>query len=210
VNATYLLTNEDSACITEHNWRSLETACRKARMHPIRMLRFIAGAAGIPLCRLGCTSLIWKQYQEVIGWLEEYRRHGTEPPPPPADAEDDRPITEQALELLQQACRDLGLERWQAQQVIAEATGILPSDLERVRLTERQYMQALKRLEELENTKTRPPLSDPPPTLTRPYPQWIDARLTDETRKKRSKRSRSTPKDEGIPDWLWDGGLDEE
>jgi len=208
--STTCLPTGGEALITEHDWRTLETACRKARMHPIQMLRFIAGAAGIPLCRLGRTSLNWKQYQDVMARLEDYRRRETEPPPPPAGAEDDEPITAQALELLQGACRDLGLEQWQARQVIAEATGIPPADLERVRLTERQYMQVFKQLEELENTRTRPPLSDPPPPLTRPYPQWIDARLADEPQKKKSKKSRPAPKDEAIPQWLWDGGLDEE
>jgi len=209
VNVTYLPTT-DSACITEHDWQALETACRKLRMHPVQMLKFIAGAAGIPVCRLGRTSLTRKQYQEVMVWLEEYRRCGIEPPPPPAEAEDDRPITEQALELLQQACRDLGLEQWQARQVIAEATGIPLADLERVWLTERQFMQAFERLGELENTKTRPPLSDPPQPLTRSYPQWKDARIADKPQKKKSKKPRSTPKDEPIPQWLWDGGLGEE
>lgn len=209
MNVTYLPTT-DSACITERDWRALETACRKLRMHPVQMLKFIAGAAGIPIYKLGRTSLTWKQYQQVIGQLEECLRYGTEPLPLPAEAEDDKPITEQALEMLQQACRDLGLERWQAQHVIAEATGIPPSDLERVQLTERQFIQALRRLEDLENTKIRLPLSNPPRPLTRTYPQWIDARLADEPRKKKPKKSRPAPKDEAIPQWLWDGGLDEE
>ena len=209
MNAAYLPTT-DSAYITEHDWRALETACRKLRMHPVQMLKFIAGAAGIPVCRLGRTSLTRKQYQEVIVWLEEYRRCGIEPPPPPAEAEDDSPITGQALDLLQDACRDLGLEQWQARQVIAGATGIPPIDLERERLTERQFVQVFEHLEDLETTKTRPPLSNPPRPLTRPYPQWIDARLADEPRKKKPKKSRPAPKDEAIPQWLWDGGLDEE
>jgi len=209
VNVTYLPTT-DSACITEHDWRALETACRKLRIHPVQMLWFIAGAAGIPVCRLGRTSLTWEQYQEVIGWLEEYRRRKIEPPPPPAEAEDDRPITKQAWDLLQDACRGLGLEQWQAQQVIAGATGIPPVDLERERLTERQFMQVFERLEDLEATKTRPPLSDPPQPLARPYPQWKDARVVDRPQKKRSKRSQSSPKDEWIPQWLWDGYLGEE
>jgi len=200
VNATYLPMT-DSACIAEHDWRALETACQKARMHPIQMLRFIAGVAGIPVCRLGRTSLTRKQYQEVIVWLEEYRRRRIEPPPPPADIEDDRPITEQALELLQQACRDLGLEQWQARQVIAGATGSPPIDLERDRLTERQFMQVFERLEDLEATKTQPPLSDPPQPLARPYPQWKDARETDKPRKKGSKNDQTR----GIYYWLWEG-----
>jgi hypothetical protein len=166
VNAACLLTNEDNAYITEHDWRSLETACRKARMHPIQILQFIAGAAGIPLCRLGSTSLTWKQYQQVIGQLEEYRRRRRIPLLPPADIED-KPITKQAWDLLQGVCRDLGMEWWQAQQVIAEATGIPLSDLECGRLTEQQFMQVFNRLEELENTKTRLPLSELPLPLNR-------------------------------------------
>jgi len=107
--------------------------------------------------------------------------------------------------------------------VIAEATGIPLADLERGRLTERQFMQVFGQLEELETARTRPPLSHLPTPLTRPYPQWVDARMADESKKKRSKRSRSTRKDKairstaaavlaepGIPHWLWDGGFGEE
>lgn len=209
MNATYLPTT-DSACITEQDWQALDIACRKTRMHPIQMLRFIARATGIPVCRLGRTSLTWKQYQEVMVWLEEYRRRGSTLSFPPVEAEDGKLVTEQAWDLLQGACRDLGLEEWQAQQMISEASGIPPADLKRGRLTERQFVQVFKRLEEMENIKTRPPLSDPPQPLTRPYPQWKDARIADKPRKKGSKKSRPTPKDEGIPQWLWDGGLDEE
>ena len=209
MNVTYLPTT-DSACITEHDWQALETACRKLRMHPVQMLKFIAGAAGIPVYRLGRTSLTRKQYQDVIVWLEEYRRCGIEPPPPPAEAEDGKLITKQAWDLLQDACRDLGLEQWQARQVIAGAIGSPPIDLERDRLTERQFMQVFERLEDLEATKTQPPLSDPPQPLTRPYPQWKDARIADKPQKKKSKKPRSTLKDEPIPQWLWDGGLGEE
>ena len=222
MNAPCLPTT-DSTCITEQNWRALETACRKARMHPIQMLKFIAGAAGIPVCRLGRTSLTWKQYQDVMVQLEGYRRRKLFPLPPPAGTEDDGLITEQAWELLQEACRGLGLEQWQAQRVIAEATGIPLADLERGRLTGRQFMKVFGQLEELETARTRPPLSHPPTPLTRPYPQWVDARMADESKKKRSKKSRSTRKDEairstaaavlaelGIPHWLWDGGFGEE
>jgi len=209
VNTAYLPTT-DSTCISEKEWNVLEAACRKARMHPIQMLQFIAGAAGIPVCRLGCTSLTWEQYQEAIVRLEEYRRRGLTPPSPPVETEDGKPITEQAWELLQNACRDLGMEQWQARQVIEEATGIPPTNLDGVRLTERQYMQVIERLEEMETARTRPPLSHPPSPLTRPYPQWIDARLAGKPQKKRSKKSRSAPKGEGISPWLWDGGLDEE
>ena len=200
MNATYLPTT-DSACITEHDWRALETACRKLRMHPVQMLKFIAGAAGIPVCRLGRTSLTRKQYQDVIVWLEEYRRCGIEPPPPPAEAEDGKLITKQAWDLLQDACRGLGLEQWQAQQVIAGVTGIPPVDLERDPLTERQFMQVCERLEDLEATKTQPPLSDPPQPLARPYPQWKDVREAEGPRKKGSKNDQ--PK--GIHYWLWEG-----
>jgi len=200
VNATYLPTT-DSTCITEQNWRDLKTGCCKARMHPVQMLKFIAGAAGIPVCRLGRTSLTWKQYQDVMVQLEEYRRRKLFPPPPPAGTEDNGLITEQAWELLQEACRGLGLEQWQAQQVIAEATGIPPTDLGSVPLTERQFMQVFGRLEDLEATKTRPPLSDPPQPLARPYPQWKDARETDKLRKKRSKNDQIKE----IPYWLWEG-----
>jgi len=204
VNTTYLSTT-DSAYITEQNWRDLKTACCKARMHPVQMLKFIAGAAGIPVCRLGRTLLTWKQYQEVMVWLEEYRRRGSTLSFPPVEAEDSKLVTEQAWDLLQGACRDLGLEEWQAQQMISEASGIPPADLKRGRLTERQFVQVFKRLEEMENIKTRPPLSDPPQPLACPYPQWKDAREGDKARKKRSNKSRSTLKDEGIPQWLWDG-----
>jgi hypothetical protein len=201
VNVTYLPT-ADSACITEHDWRALETACRKARMHPIQMLRFVAGAAGIPVCRLGRTSLTRKQYQEVMVRLEKYRRRrGLVSPPPPAEAEDEKLITEQVWDLLQDACRDLGLESWQAQQVIAEATGISSNNLKHGQLTERQFMQVFGRLGELENSKIRPPLSDPPQPLARPYPQWKDARETDKPRKKGSKNDQT----KGIPHWLWEG-----
>jgi hypothetical protein len=166
------------------------------------MLKFIAGAAGIPVCRLGRTSLTRRQYQEVMVRLEEYRRRGIEPPPPPTGTESDRLITGPAWELLQSTCRDLGLEQWQSRQLIAEATGILdPSPL-----TEQHYTQVFRRLEELEATKTRPPLSDPPQPLARPYPQWKDARIVDNPQKKKSKGGQ----EEGIPHWLWDGGLDEE
>jgi len=70
-----------------------------------------------------------------------------------SDAEgDDDPITEQAWYRLLEACLELNLGPEEAQQVIAEAAGVSPDELDPSRLTWRQYLQAIERLEQLETT----------------------------------------------------------
>jgi len=73
--------------------------------------------------------------------------------PSVVDAEgDDDPITQQAWYGLLEACLELNLSPEEAQEVIAEAAGIPPDELDPSRLTWRQYLQAIERLERLEST----------------------------------------------------------
>jgi len=73
--------------------------------------------------------------------------------PSVVDAEgDDDPITQQAWYSLLEACLELNLSPEEAQEVIAEAAGIPPDELDPSRLTWRQYLQAIERLERLEST----------------------------------------------------------
>jgi hypothetical protein len=62
----------------------------------------------------------------------------------------------------------LGLSYEEAQQVIAEVTGVPPAELDPSRLTWRQYLQAIERLEQLESAQglsapSSPSLPPPPP-----------------------------------------------
>jgi len=63
---------------------------------------------------------------------------------------DDDPITQQAWYGLLEACLELNLSPEEAQEVIAEAAGIPPDELDPSRLTWRQYLQVIERLEQLE------------------------------------------------------------
>jgi len=63
---------------------------------------------------------------------------------------DDDPITQQAWYSLLEVCLELNLSPEGAQQVIAEAAGVPPDELDPSRLTWRQYLQAIERLEQLE------------------------------------------------------------
>ena len=103
-------------------------------------------------------------------------RHTSHPTPdrPAADeAEgDDDPVTEQAWDGLLEACQELGLSLEDAQQIIAGATGIPATELDPSRLTWRQYLQVIERLEALHGqtdqpTPPPPPPSPPPPTANR-------------------------------------------
>jgi hypothetical protein len=72
-----------------------------------------------------------------------------EPPPlsrPPAD--DDAPITRQDWKALLAACRKAGMLWIPSLQFIAEAVGIPVEELDESRLTQRQYQQAMRRVEE--------------------------------------------------------------
>jgi len=64
---------------------------------------------------------------------------------------DDDPITQQAWYNLLDTCLELNLSPEEAQEVIAEAAGIPPDELDPSQLTWRQYLQAIERLEELES-----------------------------------------------------------
>ena len=64
---------------------------------------------------------------------------------------DDDPITQQAWYSLLEVCLELNLSPEEAQEVIAEAARIPPDELDPSRLTWRQYLQAIERLEELES-----------------------------------------------------------
>jgi len=72
--------------------------------------------------------------------------------PTTSDAEDDDPITQQAWYSLLDACLELNLSPEEAQEVIAEAAGVSPDELDPSRLTWRQYLQAIEQLEQLETT----------------------------------------------------------
>jgi hypothetical protein len=74
----------------------------------------------------------------------------TQPADPDTEG-DDEPITQQAWYCLLEACLELNLSREDAQQVIAEAVGVSPDDLDPSRLTWQQYLQAIERLEQLES-----------------------------------------------------------
>jgi len=72
-----------------------------------------------------------------------------QPAAPDAEGDDD-PITQQAWYGLLEACLELNLSPEEAQEVIAEAAGIPPDELDPSRLTWRQYLQVIERLEQLE------------------------------------------------------------
>lgn len=63
----------------------------------------------------------------------------------------DESITQQAWYRLLDVCLELNLSREEADQVIAEAVGLQPDELDPSRLTWRQYLQAIERLEQLES-----------------------------------------------------------
>jgi len=68
----------------------------------------------------------------------------------PDEEGDDDPITQQAWYGLLEACLELNLSPEEAQEVIAEAAGIPLDELDPSRLTWRQYLQIIERLEQLE------------------------------------------------------------
>ncbi len=73
------------------------------------------------------------------------------PADPDAEGDDD-PITEQAWYSLLEVCLELNLSPEEAQQAIAEAVNVPPDELDPSRLTWRQYLQAIERLEQMEPT----------------------------------------------------------
>ena len=79
---------------------------------------------------------------------------------------DDDPITEQSWNDLLEACRKLGISRKSALQIIAEATGIPAAEIGPSRLTWRNFLQVIERLETLQgqpDQPTPPPLPPSPP-----------------------------------------------
>jgi hypothetical protein len=71
----------------------------------------------------------------------------------PTDSEgDDDSITEQAWYGILDACLELNLSPEEAHQVIAEAIGMQPDEMDPSRLTWRQYLKVIERLEQLEST----------------------------------------------------------
>jgi len=71
-------------------------------------------------------------------------------PSDPAVEGDDDPITEQAWYSLLEICLELNLSQEDAYQIIAEAAGVSPDELDPSRLTWRQYLQVIEKLEQLE------------------------------------------------------------
>jgi len=65
---------------------------------------------------------------------------------------DDDPITKQTWYGILDICLELNLSQEDAYQVIAEAIGMQPDELDPSRLTWRQYLQIIERLEQLEST----------------------------------------------------------
>jgi len=76
---------------------------------------------------------------------------------------DDDPITEQVWNGLQEACLELGLSWGEAQQFIAEASGIPLMDLDPSQFTWGHFLQVIERLEQLEAAQGQPAAPPPPP-----------------------------------------------
>jgi len=80
---------------------------------------------------------------------------------------DDDPITKQGWDSLLEACRELGIGRKSVLQIIAEATGIPVDEIDPSRLTWRNFLQVIERLEALQGQPDQPA---PPPPLPSPPP----------------------------------------
>jgi len=217
---TYRQTDND--LITRQEWDALLSACRKARLHPIQRKRLIADTLGIPICDVGIVPITRAQYRRAVARLEEYRSRksnrldpecvnaaNTTDPDPQAQVTDSNGRGEGSLEQFWDAfykdCRELGLEQWQARQVIADAIGVSPDDLDVSRLGRQHLLQAYERLEELEKKQIRVPLS-PPPTETRQSTlPWDAPELPHKFRLEGSRIPWAEPFRGGIPPWRWDG-----
>jgi hypothetical protein len=211
----------DDAPVTEQEWEALLSACRKARLHPMQRKRLIADAAGIPICDVGVVPLTRGQYRRAVARLEEYRsgkRNRLNPECVTTAATSDPPVQiegddglwernpEQFWEAFYKDCRELGIEQWQAQQVIAEATGIPLTELDLSRLTRQHLLQACERLEELERNQIRIPLSPPPPAEPKQGAlPWDAPELPHKFRLKGSGIPWAEPFQGGIPPWRWEG-----
>ena len=77
---------------------------------------------------------------------------------------DDDPITEQSWNDLLEACRKLGISRKSALQIIAEATGIPAAEIGPSRLTWRNFLLVIERLETLQGQPDQPTPPPPPPS----------------------------------------------
>jgi len=218
---TYLPT--DDTPITKQEWEALLSACRRARLHPMQRKRLIADAAGIPICDVGVVPLTREQYRRAVARLEEYRSGkrnrlnpecvttaNTATSDPPAQIEGNNGQwegnPEQSWEAFYKDCRELGLELWQAQQLIADTTGIPLTELDISRLTRQHLLQAYERLEELERNQIRVPLSSPPPAEPKQSTTpWDAAELPHRYRLKSSRIPWAEPFQGGIPPWRWEG-----
>jgi len=188
--------------------------------------RLIADAAGIPICDVGVVPLTREQYRQAVARLEEYRFRGssradpereagnnTTPSGPPVQATEDSNQWEGSPEQFWAAfykdCRELGLERGQAQRVIADATGIPVAELDVSRLTRQHLLQAYERLEELEKERLRIPLTPPPPAEPKQSTlPWDAPELPHKFRLKGSGIPWAEPfqgVQGGIPPWRWAG-----
>jgi len=216
----------DDAPITKQEWDSLLSACRKARLHPMQRKRLIADAAGIPICDVGVVPLTREQYRRAVARLEEYRsgkrnrlnpecvttaNTATSVPPVQIEGNNDQweGNPEQFWEAFYKDCRELGMERWQAQQVLAEITGIPLSELDNSRLTRQHLLQAYEQLEGLEKKQIRIPLSSPPPAKPKQSTlPWDASELPHKFRLKGSGIPWAEPfqgAQGGIPPWQWEG-----
>ena len=188
--------------------------------------RLIADAAGIPICNVGVVPLTRGQYRQVVARLEEYRSRGsnrsvperevsnnTTPPGPPAQIAEDNSRWEGSPEQFWAAfykdCRELGLEHWQAQQVIADTTGIPVAEPDVSRLTRQHLLQAYESLEDLERRQIRIRLSSPPPAEPKQISlPWDAPELPHRFRLKGSRIPWAEPfqgVQDGIPPWRWAG-----
>jgi hypothetical protein len=216
----------DDAPISEQEWESLLGACRKARLHPMQRRRLIADAAGIPICNVGVVPLTREQYRQAVARLEKYRSRGSNRADPEREASDNATpsgtpaqITEdngrwegspeQFWDAFYKECRELGLERWQAQQVLAEVAGIPLAELDNSRLTRHHLLQAYERLEDLEIERLRIPLSPSPPAEPKQSTlPWDAPELPHKFRLKGSGIPCAEPfqgVQGGIPPWRWEG-----
>jgi len=215
----------DDAPISKQEWESLLGACRKARLHPMQRKRLIADAAGIPICDVGVVPLTREQYQRTVSLLEEYRsgkrnrlypgcvttaNTATSDPPVQIEGNNDQweRKPEQFWEEFYKDCRELGLARWQAQQVLAEVTGIPLTELDKSRLARQHLLQAYERLEELERERLRIPLTPPPAEPKQSTLPWDAPELPHKFRLKGSGIPWAEPfqgVQNGIPPWRWEG-----
>jgi len=216
----------DDAPISEQEQESLLEACRKARLHPIQRKRLIADAAGIPICNVGVVPFTREQYRQAVARLEEYRSRGSNRSVPERDSGDNTTPTGPAAQIAEDSsrwegsleqfwaafykdCRDLGLELWQAQQVIADATGIPVTELDVSRLTRQHLLQAYKSLENLEKRQIRIPQPSPPPAEPKQkLLPWDAPEMPHKFRLRGSGIPWAEPfqgVQGGIPPWRWAG-----